>query len=267
MNVSGSVVGNLLKERGQTLAIAESSAGGLINAALVAVPGASAWYLGGCIVYTGTSRAALLGITPQEMAGLRPASEVFARLLAQRTRERLGAVGGERAPKFLQHRRFRGARPAHPADKARGGRDENQAPHLARCAPRPGQRDLAAKRPPDHVAAPRRGACHGGSQCIQRIGRTCGRRAVAGQIESVHAQSWAEPAREVVPDPRRKTPAMQKDDVLAVVFPHRHRGVEGARYRPGAWAPACGPESACERGSARSISFNEAASRSTSWME
>jgi nicotinamide-nucleotide amidase len=50
MNASGSVVGNLLKERGQTLAIAESSAGGLINAALVAVPGASAWYLGGCIV-------------------------------------------------------------------------------------------------------------------------------------------------------------------------------------------------------------------------
>jgi len=94
MNVSGSVVGNLLKERGQTLAIAESSAGGLINAALVAVPGASAWYLGGCIVYTGTSRAALLGITPQEMAGLRPASEVFARLLAQRTRERLGATWG-----------------------------------------------------------------------------------------------------------------------------------------------------------------------------
>ena len=42
----GSAVGALLKERRQTIAVAESSAGGLINAALVAVPGASAYYLG-----------------------------------------------------------------------------------------------------------------------------------------------------------------------------------------------------------------------------
>lgn len=91
---SCSVVGNLLKERKQTLAVAESSAGGLINAALVAVPGASAWYLGGCIVYTGASRSALVGITPQDMANLRPASEPFAKLLAQRMRERLGATWG-----------------------------------------------------------------------------------------------------------------------------------------------------------------------------
>jgi|SRR5882672_3243114 len=94
MNASGSVVGKLLKERGQTLAVAESSAGGLINAALVAVPGASAWYLGGCIVYTGASRAGLLGITREEMAALRPSTEAFARLLARRTRERLGATWG-----------------------------------------------------------------------------------------------------------------------------------------------------------------------------
>jgi PncC family amidohydrolase len=92
--VNGSAAGKLLEERKQTLAIAESSAGGLINAALVAVPGASAWYLGGCIVYTGASRSALLGITPQDMANLRPASEPFARLLAQRVRERLGSTWG-----------------------------------------------------------------------------------------------------------------------------------------------------------------------------
>ncbi len=91
--VNGSVA-KLLKERQQTLAIAESSAGGLINAAFVAVPGASAWYLGGCIVYTGAGRSALLGIAPQDMAGLRPASEPFARLLARRVRERLGATWG-----------------------------------------------------------------------------------------------------------------------------------------------------------------------------
>jgi len=71
----GSVVGTLLKERKQTLGIAESSACGLINAALVAVPGASAYYLGGAIVYTLAGRSALLGLTAQDMMGIRrPAS-------------------------------------------------------------------------------------------------------------------------------------------------------------------------------------------------
>jgi nicotinamide-nucleotide amidase len=90
----GSVVGDLLKERKQTLAIAESSAGGLINAALVAVPGASTYYLGGGIIYTGASRSALLGLTVQDMANIRSASEPFAKLLAQRVRSNLGATWG-----------------------------------------------------------------------------------------------------------------------------------------------------------------------------
>jgi PncC family amidohydrolase len=90
----GSAVGNLLKERMQTLAVAESSAGGLINAALVAVPGASVYYLGGCVIYTGAGRSALLGLTAQDMAGIRSASEPFAKLLARRVRERLGATWG-----------------------------------------------------------------------------------------------------------------------------------------------------------------------------
>jgi PncC family amidohydrolase len=90
----GSTVGNLLQERKQTLAVAESSAGGLINAALVAVPGASAYYLGGCVIYTGAGRSALLGLTAQDLAGIRSASEPFAKLLAQRVRERLGATWG-----------------------------------------------------------------------------------------------------------------------------------------------------------------------------
>ena len=90
----GSVVGALLKERNQTLAIAESSAGGLINAALVAVPGASAYYLGGAIVYTLAGRSALLGLTAQDMLGIRSASEPFAQLLARRVRDNLGATWG-----------------------------------------------------------------------------------------------------------------------------------------------------------------------------
>jgi PncC family amidohydrolase len=90
----GIAVGNLLQERTETLAVAESSAGGLINAALVAVPGASAYYLGGCVIYTGAGRSALLGLTAQDMAGIRSASEPFAKLLARRVRERLGATWG-----------------------------------------------------------------------------------------------------------------------------------------------------------------------------
>ena len=79
--------------------VAESSAGGLINAALVAVPGASAYYLGGCVIYTGAGHSALLGLTAQDMAGIRSASEPFARLLAQRVRKDGRHLGPEqRAP-------------------------------------------------------------------------------------------------------------------------------------------------------------------------
>ncbi len=90
----GAAVGMLLRERRETLAVAESSAGGLINAALVAVPGASAYYLGGVIVYTQAGREALLGIGAEDMAGIRSASEPFARLLARRVRSNLGATWG-----------------------------------------------------------------------------------------------------------------------------------------------------------------------------
>jgi len=88
----GAAVGALLTERRQTLAIAESSAGGLINAALVSVPGASAYYLGGCVVYTATGREVLAGIAPLEMKGMRSASEPYAQFLARRMRERLGTA-------------------------------------------------------------------------------------------------------------------------------------------------------------------------------
>lgn len=84
----------LLKERKETVAVAESSAGGLINAALVAVPGASAYYVGGVLIYTPKGRAALLGISKQDMAGMRSSSEPFARLLAARVREKLGTTWG-----------------------------------------------------------------------------------------------------------------------------------------------------------------------------
>jgi nicotinamide-nucleotide amidase len=83
-----------LIERRETIAVAESSTGGLIAAALLAVPGASAYVIGGAVVYTKASRAALLGITDTDMQGLRPATETYSLLVARRVRERLGATWG-----------------------------------------------------------------------------------------------------------------------------------------------------------------------------
>ena len=74
--------------------MAESSAGGLINAALVAVPGASAYYLGGGVIYTKVGRTALLGIGAPDVRGMRSASEPYAKLMAHRIREKLGATWG-----------------------------------------------------------------------------------------------------------------------------------------------------------------------------
>jgi PncC family amidohydrolase len=78
----------LLKERKETIAVAESSTGGLISAALLAQAGASAYFVGGAVVYTYTSRAALLGITEADMAGMRPSTEPYALLFARRMREK-----------------------------------------------------------------------------------------------------------------------------------------------------------------------------------
>jgi len=83
-----------LIERRETVAVAESSTGGLIAAALLAVPGASAYFLGGAVVYTKAARLALLGIGDAEMAGLRPSTEPYSLLIARRVREGHGASWG-----------------------------------------------------------------------------------------------------------------------------------------------------------------------------
>jgi len=87
-------LGARLRSRGETVAVVETSGGGLIAAALLAQPGASAFFLGGAVVYTAQAREALLGISAQDLAGVRAASEPYARLLARRVRERLGATWG-----------------------------------------------------------------------------------------------------------------------------------------------------------------------------
>ena len=78
--------------RKETIAVAESSTGGLVSAALLALPGASAYFVGGAVVYTKAARAALMGVGDADMQGLRPSTEAYALLLAKRARERMGAT-------------------------------------------------------------------------------------------------------------------------------------------------------------------------------
>ena len=83
-----------MHELNETVGMAESSSGGLVAAALLATPGASRCVVGGAVVYTGTARAALLGITPAAMEGLQPATEPYAALLARSVRLQLGTTWG-----------------------------------------------------------------------------------------------------------------------------------------------------------------------------
>src|SRR5579864_1764833 len=87
-------LGARLKAAGQTVAVAESSSGGLISAALLGVPGASKYYLGGAVVYTGKARMVLMDLPREAVAGMRSASEPYALLLARTARERFGATWG-----------------------------------------------------------------------------------------------------------------------------------------------------------------------------
>jgi PncC family amidohydrolase len=83
-----------LIERKQTIAVAESSTGGLISAALLSVPGASAYFLGGGVVYTRDARRILMDIPDEAMKGIRSASEPYAKLLASQIRKRFSTDWG-----------------------------------------------------------------------------------------------------------------------------------------------------------------------------
>src|SRR6201987_5092443 len=83
-----------LVARKQTIAVAESSSGGLIYASLFAVPAASAYFLGVALVYTRDARRVLMDITDETMKGIRSASEPYAKLLAAQTRRRFATDWG-----------------------------------------------------------------------------------------------------------------------------------------------------------------------------
>jgi nicotinamide-nucleotide amidase len=83
-----------LNARHQTIAVAESSTGGLISASLLAVPGASAYFLGSAVVYTRDARRVLMNIPDDAMKAIRPASEAYTKLLASQIRQRFSADWG-----------------------------------------------------------------------------------------------------------------------------------------------------------------------------
>lgn len=87
-------VGTALRRHQQTIAVAESSAGGLISASLLAIPGASAYFLGGAVSYTQASRHGFLRITDKDMGTIRASTEPYAVLQARTVRELLGATWG-----------------------------------------------------------------------------------------------------------------------------------------------------------------------------
>ncbi len=84
----------LLKARNETIAVAESSAGGLITATLLAVPGASAYCLGGAVIYTRQAWHALRDFNQEMLGGVRPATEEHALIRARIIRERFSADWG-----------------------------------------------------------------------------------------------------------------------------------------------------------------------------
>jgi nicotinamide-nucleotide amidase len=83
-----------LVARRETIAVSEASAGGLISAALLSIPGASGYFLGGGVIYTRKAMAALLELGPETLEGIRSATEPMARLQAATVRTKLGADWG-----------------------------------------------------------------------------------------------------------------------------------------------------------------------------
>jgi nicotinamide mononucleotide (NMN) deamidase PncC len=86
----------LAREKTKTTVIARK-----LSAALLAVPGASAYFIGGAVIYTAAARRALLGISDQAMTGMRASTEAYAGRLAGRSalaaiRDALAAAAPER---------------------------------------------------------------------------------------------------------------------------------------------------------------------------
>jgi PncC family amidohydrolase len=87
-------VGTILKERGQTVAVADGATGGLISAGLLTVAGATAFYMGGGVIYSLRGRSILLDLSDQELIGMQSVTESYALLQARAIRDRFGSDWG-----------------------------------------------------------------------------------------------------------------------------------------------------------------------------
>jgi len=149
-----------LKARGETISIAESSTAGLISAALLAIAGASAYFMGGAVVYTRQSRAALLDVTEQELTGITPSTEAYALLFARKMRGKLATTWsvGETGTAGPTGSRTPPATPALPSSalmaSVRSPSRPERATGLTICAPSPSPRSSCwRKASPDPHAA------------------------------------------------------------------------------------------------------------------
>jgi nicotinamide-nucleotide amidase len=87
-------VGRLLRERGETVSVAESCTGGLVGQRLTSVAGSSDYFLGGFLTYTNAMKTALLGVSEALLAEHTAVSEAVAAAMATGARERTGASWG-----------------------------------------------------------------------------------------------------------------------------------------------------------------------------
>ena len=87
-------IAEILRAREETVAICETTAGGLVSAALLSIPGASRYYAGAAVTYTGVARSVFTGISLDNYPGVRSSSEPYAQIIAETIRERLGATWG-----------------------------------------------------------------------------------------------------------------------------------------------------------------------------
>ena len=94
LTILGGPVGELLKKHRHTIAVAESSAGGMISASLLAVPGASKYFQGGGVIYTHEARRIFLGLPDTALAGIRASTEDYALKLATQVREQYNTTWG-----------------------------------------------------------------------------------------------------------------------------------------------------------------------------
>jgi nicotinamide-nucleotide amidase len=88
------VVGQLLKAKGQTLAVAESCTGGGLGQILTAISGSSDYFIGGIISYADRVKISLLNVNPDDLATEGAVSEIVARQMAVGVKAKLGADWG-----------------------------------------------------------------------------------------------------------------------------------------------------------------------------